>query len=535
MKKDSFEKGAFVATLCIFITKFLGVLYVIPFYMIITTKGAALYSYAYNVYSIFLAISTAGIPLALSKITSEYDAKKMYDAKYRTYKVAMRLIFTISILTFLVLMIFTPQFAHLIIGDVTGGNTIEDIVIVIRAVAFALLVLPFVSIDRGFLQGNKYISTASFSQVVEQIVRIVFLLGGSYLILNVLHLTETAAIMVAISGATIGGIGAFIYLEYIFDKHKKDVFKESTHEDKVTNKEIAKKIIVYAVPFVIVNVALTVYNFIDIVLVYRTLTGMLNFSAVDTEAIISIYSTWTEKFQRIVIAVSSGVAVSLIPNIVKHYTMKDNKGVKNTFNKALEIVIFLALPLTFLISIYAKDVWYVFYGKNELGPIILTINIYVAFISALSTTLTSALQGLNKYKIVYISILSGVIVNALLDVPIILLMSKLHIYPYYGAIISSMIGFSVSNIIALAMAKKECKIDYKPTLQMLLKISLSVVLLVASALILKHFVSYSYDNRFKGLFMTAIYFIIPLGIYIFLNYKNGIIMDLLKNRSKKVE
>ncbi len=533
MKKDSFEKGAFVATICIFITKFLGVLYVIPFYMIISTKGAALYSYAYNVYAIFLAVSTAGIPLALSKITSEFDAKKMYDAKERTYKVATRLIFLLSILTFAILMAFTPQFAHLIIGDSTGGNTIEDIVIVIRAVAFALLVLPFVSINRGFLQGNKYISPSSISQVVEQIVRIIFLLGGSYLILKVLNLSETAAIMVSISGATVGGLGAFIYLEYIFGKHKKDIFKPVTHEDKITNKEIAKKIIGYAVPFVIVNVALTVYNFVDIVLIYRTLTGVLHLSAVDTEAIISVYSTWTEKFQRIVIAVSSGVAISLIPNIVKHYTMKDTKGVKETFNKAIEIVTFLALPLTILISVFAKDVWYVFYGNSEIGPIILTFNIYIAFISALSTTLTSALQGLNKYKIVYLSVVIGIVLNALLDVPLILLMNKLNIYPYYGAILSSIIGFSISNIIALSMAKKECHIDYKPTLKMLTKIALSVILLIGSALLLKFFVPYTYNNRIKGLFMTGIYFAIPLAIYLYSNYKNGIIVDLLKSRKKE--
>lgn len=530
MKKDSFEKGAFVATLCIFITKFLGVLYVIPFYMIITTKGAALYSYAYNVYAIFLSISTAGIPLALSKLTSEFDAKKMYDAKLRTYKVSMRLIFTISIVTFLILMIFTPQFAHLIIGDVTGGNTIEDIVLVIRAVAFALLVLPFVSIDRGFLQGNKYISPSSISQVVEQIVRIIFLLGGSYLILKVLDLSETAAIMIAISGATIGGIGAFIYLEYIFGKHKDDIFKTPTKEDKITNKEIAKKIISYAIPFVIVNVALTVYNFVDIVLIYRTLTGALHLSAVDTEAIISVYSTWTEKFQRIVISVSTGVAVSLIPNIVKHYTMKDKEGVKKTFNKAIQIVTFLALPLTILISIFAKDVWYVFYGKNEIGSIVLTFNIYIAFLSAISVTLTSALQGLSKYKIVYLSVILGIVINAALDVPLILLMNKFNIYPYYGAILSSIIGFSISNLIALKLAKKECDIDYKPTYKMLLKLALSVVLLIGSALILKSFVTYNYTNRFIGLVMTSIYFVIPLGIYLLINYKNGMIKELLKDR-----
>ena len=66
-------KGAFIATFGVVITKIIGILYVIPFYKIIGEQGGALYGYAYNIYSIFLGISTAGIPLAISKITSEYN------------------------------------------------------------------------------------------------------------------------------------------------------------------------------------------------------------------------------------------------------------------------------------------------------------------------------------------------------------------------------------------------------------------------------------------------------------------------------
>ena len=67
MKKNSFVSGTFIATFAIILVKVLGVLYVIPFYKIIGEDGGALYSYAYNVYNLFLNISTAGIP---SKRTS---------------------------------------------------------------------------------------------------------------------------------------------------------------------------------------------------------------------------------------------------------------------------------------------------------------------------------------------------------------------------------------------------------------------------------------------------------------------------------
>ena len=73
LKKSSFLEGAFIATFCIILTKIIGILYVIPFYKIIGEQGGTLYGYAYNIYNVFLIISSAGIPLAISKLTSEYN------------------------------------------------------------------------------------------------------------------------------------------------------------------------------------------------------------------------------------------------------------------------------------------------------------------------------------------------------------------------------------------------------------------------------------------------------------------------------
>ena len=86
MKKSNFIQGAMIATVSIIICKILGLIYVIPFYSIIGSKGGALYSYAYSIYSIFLSLSTCGIPVAVSRLISEYNALQEYSIKERIYK-----------------------------------------------------------------------------------------------------------------------------------------------------------------------------------------------------------------------------------------------------------------------------------------------------------------------------------------------------------------------------------------------------------------------------------------------------------------
>ena len=83
--KSGFVKGAFIATFGIVLTKILGILYVIPFHAIIGESGGALYGYAYTIYVLFMSLSSAGIPLAISKIVSEYQTLGYYHAKRIKY------------------------------------------------------------------------------------------------------------------------------------------------------------------------------------------------------------------------------------------------------------------------------------------------------------------------------------------------------------------------------------------------------------------------------------------------------------------
>lgn len=173
MKKNSFVEGTIIATLAIVLVKIMGMLYVIPFYSIVGSDGGALYSYAYNIYLIFLGISSAGLPNAIAKIISEYNTLNMEEAKNRAYKLSKKIISVISVIAFLILFILAEEIGKFIIGDLNGSNTYQDVALVIRLVAPAVLVIPFLSITKGYLQGHKYVSPSSVSQLIEQVVRIV--------------------------------------------------------------------------------------------------------------------------------------------------------------------------------------------------------------------------------------------------------------------------------------------------------------------------------------------------------------------------
>ena len=240
MKKNSFMQGAFIATFGIVLCKIMGILYVIPFHSVIGEQGGALYGYAYNIYSIFLSVSQAGIPLAMSKIISEYYTLGYFNAKERAFKIGKTFLFIIGFLCFLILFIFADQIGHMIIGNVEGGNTREDIAFVIRVISTAILIIPSLSVTRGYFQGHRFITPTSISQILEQLTRVLIIVIGSFLMYRVLHMSLKATVGVAVFAATVGGMVSYGYLLWKQKKNKKEFVKydKKLKEPKITNKEI---------------------------------------------------------------------------------------------------------------------------------------------------------------------------------------------------------------------------------------------------------------------------------------------------------
>ena len=523
MKKNSFFEGSFIATSSIIFVKLLGMLYVIPFYSIVGSKGASLYAYAYTIYNIFLDVASAGLPIAISKLINEYNTLGKKEAKVRAYTIGTKIVAGLSLISFLIVFLLANPIANAILGKIQGGNTVYDLTLVIRCVSFAILVIPYLSVSKGYLQGHHFIESPSQSQVYEQLVRIFVIIVGSFVAINILHLKVVIGVGVAVLGAFFGGLLATLYIRKKISENKKQLDLVDTKiKDDVSNKEIIRKIFRYAIPFIIIDTAASIYSFMDMVLIIRGL-NYLGFVANDTEFVASSIITYAPKINMIITAIATGMSVSLIPTIVSSYVKKDWKSVNARVNDALKNILIVSIPMATGIALLAKPIWSLFYQPNDLGYIILTVNIFAAILTNLFVVTSSTLQGLNKFKTVYLSTIVGFMTNGLLDIPLILLFNKFNIPAYLGAIVATMIGYGLSIFIALFTLNRQNKLNYMPTLKVLLKSLLPLLAMVIVVIITKKIVPYNVASKVSCVLYVAINSIIGGIVYLFISYKMGIL------------
>lgn len=529
MKKDSFIKGALISTLCIVFSKILGIIYVIPFHAIIGTNGRALYSYAYNMYTLFLNFSTVGIPLAISKLVSEYHSLGYEDAKKRTYHIAILFTFTMAVISTIALLALAPMIAQTIIGDLQGGNTKNDIIFVLRISASAILFVTMLSGMRGYLQGHKYITTSSISQVIEQFVRVVVIILGSFIAMKLWGTKE--AVGIAVFGATAGSIAALIYLEIkMAFQRKKEKKKAITEEErKITNKYLAKQLILYTIPFIVVSIAVSLYNTIDMLSIVKPLVKYGNLSAQNAEMVLSIISTWGAKLNSIVTSIAAGVVVAVLPNITSDFVKKDEKAVNQKANKTLQMILYFVIPMVAGLSFLAEPVWIIFYGKNELAYSVFSYSICTALFYSLFLNIHTIMQSVSRHKTAALAIIAGLITKFIFTVPLIILFSKIpFIKTYYGSITATILAYIVAMTICIIDLKKNVNISFKDTLKKGWQMALSCFCMIVVLSLVKLIVPLS-GGRVYACIVTLVYAGIGGLIYLLITMKMGVFKDIFES------
>ncbi len=528
MKKDSFINGALIATIGIVLTKFLGIVYVIPFYAIIGESNIALYGYAYTIYNLFLALSTVGIPPAMSKLISEYNTLGYYNTKERAYKLGKTLLIGMGIVLFLIMFFGAPFIANQIMGDNTGGNSKQSITFVIRIISTAILVVPYLSVTKGYLQGHKIITPSSVSQVIEQLVRILVILIGSYLCVKVFKVGVTNAIGVAVFGATIGAFVALIYLLIKIKKNKKVLVTSSNKKDdekQITNRGIIKKLLIYSVPFISFGLALSVYDYIDMTTMINALTH-LGFKTKDAESVLGVINTTGNKLNSVVLAISTGLMTSLVPNITASFVKRDIKDVKRKVNQSFLMLLYVTMPMAFGLSILAQPVFYAFYGASNWGPKVFCFSIFVSLFRCIFTTSVSITQSLNKFKNVFLSIVIGIVTKLILQIPLMTLFNSLNLYPFYGSISATLIGLTVSFVTNLVIINKTIHLDTKAFFKKMFKFVYPLAIMILVLVLMKKVIIFNLSSRFGSIITIVLYGLVGAVIYFALTIKNGAFNDI---------
>ena len=187
-------------------SRLLGAIYILPWYYWMGANGDkanALFGMGYNVYALFLMISTAGIPAAIAKQISYYNSREEYRTSQRLFLRALQLMAGFGVVTAGIMYIAAPWLA-----TASGGG--EELIPTMRSLSVALLVFPCMSVMRGYFQGNQDMKPFAISQIVEQIARVFYMLLATFIIMRVVEGDYTSAVTQSTFAAFIGVLASVL-------------------------------------------------------------------------------------------------------------------------------------------------------------------------------------------------------------------------------------------------------------------------------------------------------------------------------------
>ena len=517
-------RGTFLITLSILITKILGVLFVIPFYAIMGANAEeklAPFNYAYVPYNIAIAVATAGIPLAASKFVAKYNALGAYKVGQKLYKSSFIVMSISGIIGFLILFFLAPDIAALI----------DDITWIIRVISMVVMFIPLLATWRGVFQGYESMGPTAVSEVTEQIARIVFILIGSFLVLNVFHGSYLQANGIATFAAAIGAIAGLLTLWYYWRKRKPHIQKmvASDHTGlDVPYTKMYKEIISYSVPFVIVSLNFPLFNLVD-QFTHNNALDAAGFHA-NKDYFFTILNFTTNKIVMIPTSLAAGFAVSLIPFITKTFAEGRLNEMHRQIKTSIGVLMYITVPASLGIMALSSPLYTVFYQYNPDGNKILFYYAPVAILISLLSVTASMLQGINKQKLTVFVILGSVFVKLILNIPLIM------IFHTSGAVLSTAIALMVANVANLMILKVYAKFHFTDTLVQVAKIFIYSLIMMISVEVVYFLLSLFISvDRKSGAFIILIIGVIVGGlIYGTITIKNRLADEFLGDLPGKI-
>jgi O-antigen/teichoic acid export membrane protein len=528
MSTSKLLRGTFILTAGVMISRLLGLFYVIPFYHLVGERGGALYGYGYVPYQIFLSLATGGLPVAVSKFVSKYNALEEYRVGYKLFRSGLVLMLASGLLSWLILYALAPVLAPHVVDAETNVNSVGDVVTVIRAVSFALIVVPVMSLIRGFFQGHESMGPTALSQVVEQIVRIAFLLGACYVILRVWDGSIVAAVSAATFAAFVGAIGGLVVLLVYWWKrrpHLRSLLEQDRGEADVSLLAMYKELLLSSIPFVFVGLSMSLYQLVDQFTFNHAMAaaGRGNIS----EHAYSVFNMWAQKLVIIPVTLATSFSLALIPTITKAYVAQDRKALRQYLNQTFQVLMFLTLPAVVGMAVLAGPVYSSFYSYDPLGEQVLRWYAPAAILYALFSVTAAIMQGINEQRFTVVSLAAGLLVKLLLNTPLIMKWSAV------GAIVATMAGYFVSVAFNLWVIQRRTRYRYRfvirRTVFMAILTAVMSAAVMAAAALAGRWIDYR-DGTAEAVLLAAIGAAAGAAVYLVLSVRSGLFAALFGDR-----
>ena len=367
-RKQNFLQGTALLAMATAIVKVIGAIYKIPLNAIIGKQGFSYYSTAYEIYNVLLMISTAGLPVAMSRMISQANSLGHTNRIRRIYKTSRAIFLTLGIAGSLLMTLFCRQLAEF--------QNQPDAWAAIGALGPCCLLICVMSTFRGFFQGHSNMLPTSVSQVLEAVVKLVVGMLAALLLLK-----STGSVSLAAGGAILGvTVSCMASSVYLFGKFRKAYGAlEPSEEAAESYAETAKRLMAIAIPITIGSAGLQILTMLETKIYMGQLLG-LGFTQMEADSMKGIYNM-SQTIYNMPCAFITPITISIIPAITAHLTLLDHKAAKATEESAARVTGLVCMPCAFGLATLA-------------GPVTSLLGGYTGADLALSTSLMS-IMGFN--------------------------------------------------------------------------------------------------------------------------------------------
>jgi O-antigen/teichoic acid export membrane protein len=436
----SFVQGSAWITAGSIFSRILGAVYIMAWLPMIGDAQTgnlanALFSKGYNIYSLFLMISTAGIPGAIAKQVAHYNTLNEYRVGRRLFHTGIKLMAILGVVSAGLMFFGAPLYAQ---------SAAE--IPVYRSLSVAVLIIPFLSIFRGYFQGFAEMAPSAVSQFIEQLARVAYMLGATFVIMQIQHGTYQQAVVQSTFAAFIGAIFGILALFWFYLRQRgklEHLMAQSNDNLQVTTKELVMDIIHQSVPFILLGSGITIFQLIDQYSFFKMLPKFFLVTKKEMEIYFAIFNFNSNKLVMIVISFASAMAVAAIPLLSAAHARNDKRDMAQQITNVLQLFLIIMVPASFGVAAVAEPLYTLFYGHDALGISVLQVNSFTAIILGLFTVLAAVLQGLYQNNVAMRYLIVGIVTKLVMQYPMI------AFFNIYGPMVATAIGMLTTSLLML--------------------------------------------------------------------------------------
>lgn len=499
IEQQSFLQGAMILTISIVIVKIIGMLFKVMFANIVDGVGNGIFNSAYELYNVIFTVASAGFPIALSRMVSEYVSKKRYKDVRKLHEISIPFFLITGVVCFLIMVALSGLYAKMI------GN--DGVRLPVIALSPIVLFGCLMSIYRGYFEGMRYMVPTAVSEIIEVSGKLIVGLSLSYLV-NYLGTKEyrehhtlfgtpvesqsvfqqvlaSYTVSAAFIGVAFGSFCAFLFLLVKYRITHGGITKSQLGNapKSQTKKFLFKKLAFTAIPIGLGSFVMSIASTIDSVLVnYRivsimksghgnVLKGMYSFLLPKHENLflkneLGEYSIqvflfgcygYALTFLMLVTAVTQVFGQSAMPSLTAAWTVKDKKLIKSNINTILKVTLLVTLPAGIGLSLLAKPLLTLLYGVRvevDIATYVLQVMGISSIFIATSTPICSMLQAIGRVdmplKLYTVGMLIKIAINyTLVGIP------QINIQ---GAAVGSLIAYLFVSVAGVYIIAKDTKV-----------------------------------------------------------------------------